>query len=93
MCDKGFIFNPSNCECECDKSCNTSQYLDYLDCKCKKKIIDLILEKCTECDDDKTKLVNITDNKTKIVNITDNQTKIVNETVKNSCKIYIILTI
>ena len=35
--DKGFILNPSNCQCECDKSCNISQYLDYLDCKCKKK--------------------------------------------------------
>ena len=61
VCDKGFIFNPSNCKCECDKSCNTSQYLDYFDCKCKKKIIDLIVEKCTEYDDDdKTKLANIT---------------------------------
>ena len=83
VCDKGFIFNPSNCKCECDKSCNTSQYLDYLDCKCKKKIIDLIVEKCTEYDDHKTKLVNITDNKTKIVN----------KTVENSCKVYIVLTI
>ena len=83
VCDKGYIFNPSNCKCECDKSCNTSQYLDYLGCKCKKKIIDLIVEKCTEYDDYKTKLVNITDNKTKIVN----------KTVKNSCKVYIILTI
>ena len=36
VCDKGYIFNPSNCKCECDKLCNTSQYLDYLDCKCKK---------------------------------------------------------
>ena len=27
--DKGFIFNPSNCQFECDKSCNMSQYLDY----------------------------------------------------------------
>ena len=44
VCDKGFIFNPSNCKCECDKSCNTRQYLDYSDCKCKKKIIDLIVE-------------------------------------------------
>ena len=81
--DKGFIFNTSDCKCECDKSFNTSQYLDYLDCKCKKKIIDLIIEKCTEYDDDKTKLVNITDNKTKIVN----------KTVENSCKVYIVLTI
>ena len=36
VCDKGYIFNPSNCKCECDKSCKTSQYLDYLDCNCKK---------------------------------------------------------
>ena len=99
--DKGYIFNPSNCKCECDKSCNTSQYLDYLDCKCKKKIIDLIVEKCIEYDDDKTKLVNKTviknDNKTKLIIITvtknDNKTKIVNKTVENSCKVYIILTI
>ena len=59
VCNKGFIFNPSNCKCECDKSCNTSQYLDCLHCKCKKKINDIIVEKCTEYDD-QTKLVNIT---------------------------------
>ena len=41
ICDKGSIFNPSNCRCEC----NASQYLDYLDCKYKKKIIDPIVEK------------------------------------------------
>ena len=29
MCDKGFIWNPSNCECECDKSCDVGEYLDY----------------------------------------------------------------
>ena len=22
ICDKGFIWNPNNCECECDKSCD-----------------------------------------------------------------------
>ena len=101
VCDKGHIFNPSNCKCECDKSCNTSQYLDYLDCQCKKEIIDSIFEKCTEYDDDKTKLgnrtVTKTDNKTKLIIITvtktDNQTKIVNKAVKKSCKVYIVLTI
>ena len=35
-CDKGFIWNPSNCECECDKSCNVEEYLDYENCKCRK---------------------------------------------------------
>ena len=27
--DKGFIWNPRNCECECDKSCYIGEYLDY----------------------------------------------------------------
>ena len=58
VCDKGFIWNPSNCECECDKSCNISQYLDYSDCKCKRKLIDPLIEKCIE-NDDQTKIVNI----------------------------------
>ena len=88
VCDKGFIFNSSNCKCKCYKLCNTSQYLDYSDCKCKKKIIDLIVEECIEYDnDDQTKIVNITFTET------DNKTKIFNKTVKNSCKVYIVLTI
>ena len=29
MCDTGFIWNPSNCVCECDKSCDAEEYLDY----------------------------------------------------------------
>ena len=51
VCDKEFIWNPSNCECECDRSCNIGQYLDYSDCKCKKKLIDPLIEECTENDD------------------------------------------
>ena len=26
MCDIGFILNPSNCECDCDKSCDIREY-------------------------------------------------------------------
>ena len=59
VCDKGFIWNPSNCVCECDKSCNIGQYLDYSDCKCKKTLIDPVIEECTE-NDNETKIVNIT---------------------------------
>ena len=33
---KGFIWNPSNCECACDKSCDVREYLDYKNYKCKK---------------------------------------------------------
>ena len=36
VCDKGFIWNPSNCECECDKSCDIGEYLDNENYKCRK---------------------------------------------------------
>ena len=48
MCEKGFIWNPSNCECECDKSCDVGEYLDHKNCKCRKKIIDKLVEECSE---------------------------------------------
>ena len=28
VCDKGFIWNLSNSECGCDKSCDSNEYLD-----------------------------------------------------------------
>ena len=48
MCDKGFIWNPSNCKCECDKACGIREYLDYENCKCRKKLVDELVDKCTE---------------------------------------------
>ena len=48
MCDKGFIWNPSNCECECDQSCGVGEYLDYENWKKKKKLVDKLVEECTE---------------------------------------------
>ena len=36
-CDEGFISNSSNCDCEYDKSCDVGEYLDYKNCKCRKK--------------------------------------------------------
>ena len=47
VCDKGFIWNPSNCECECYKSCDISEYLDYKNCKCKKRLVDKLVGECT----------------------------------------------
>ena len=48
MCDKRFICNPSNCECECDKACDVSKYLDYKNCKCRKKLVDKLVDECAE---------------------------------------------
>ena len=48
ICDKRFIWNPSNCECECDKSCDVEEYLDYENCKCRKRLVDKLVEECSE---------------------------------------------
>ena len=47
-CDREYIWNPSNCECECDKSCDVAKYLDYKNCKSRKKLVDKLVEECTE---------------------------------------------
>ena len=41
---KEFNRNPSNCECECDKSCNIGEYLDYKNCKCRKRLVDKLVK-------------------------------------------------
>ena len=46
-CDKGYMWNPSTCYFECDRYCETGQYLDYENCVCRKKIIDDLIEQCT----------------------------------------------
>ena len=48
MCDEVFIWNPSSCECRCDKSCDVGEYLDYENCKNRKKLVDKLVEECTE---------------------------------------------
>ena len=46
VCDEGFIWDPSNCEC--DKSCDIGEYSAYENCKCRKKLVDKLIEECTE---------------------------------------------
>ena len=41
---KGFIWNPSNCECECDKSCDVGEYLDYENSKCRKRLVHKLVD-------------------------------------------------
>ena len=52
ICDRGYAWNPSNCECECDKSCDLGEYLDYKNCKCRKTLVDKLVEECNENIDD-----------------------------------------
>ena len=34
--------------CECDKSYDVGEYLDYDNCKCRKKLVDELVDNCTE---------------------------------------------
>ena len=38
----------SNYESECDKTCDVGEYLDYENCKCRKKIADKLVDECAE---------------------------------------------
>ena len=46
VCDEGYAWNPS--KCECDKSCVFGEYLDHENCKCKKRLVDKLVEECNE---------------------------------------------
>ena len=59
VCDKGSVWNPSNSECEYDKSCDVGEYLNYENCKCKRRLVDKLVEECTETVE-KMKLAKIT---------------------------------
>ena len=80
VCNKGYIWNPSNCECEYDKLRDVGEYLDYENCKCRKKIIDKLVEECTEIVEE-VKLAKITS--------TEDENKY--KTKCSSCTLYIVL--
>ena len=46
------IWNTSNCACECDKSCDIGEYLDYSNFKCRTKLVEKLVEECTESTDE-----------------------------------------
>ena len=48
ICDREYIWNPSNFKCECDRSCDFGVYLDYENCKCRKSLVDKLIEECNK---------------------------------------------
>ena len=46
ICNKEYIWNPSNCKC--DKSCDFGEYFDYKNWKCRKRLVDKLIEECNE---------------------------------------------
>ena len=53
-----------NDECQCDKSCDFGEYLDYENCKCRKRLIDKLIEECNE-NIEETSLIKINSTKCK----------------------------
>ena len=53
VCDKGYTWNPSNCECEFDKSCDVGEKLQG-----RKRLKDELVEECNE-NTDEAKLTEI----------------------------------
>ena len=64
ICDKEYIGNPRNCKCECDKSCHFGEYLDYENCKCRKRLVDKLIEECNK-NIEETSLIKINSTKCK----------------------------
>ena len=64
VCDKEYAWNPSNCEFECDRSCDVGEYLNYKNCNCRKKKFDKLFDECTETIE-QTSLVKINSTKCK----------------------------
>ena len=48
VCDRRYIWILSNYGCEYDKSCDVGECLDYKNCKCRKKLVDKLVEECNE---------------------------------------------
>ena len=76
-CDNGFIWNSSNSECECDKLCDVGEYLDYKSCKCRRRLINKLVEQCSGNIDGNELIYNSTLN--------------YYEKICSSCTVYIIL--
>ena len=80
ICDKAFNWYPR--DCECDKSCDLGEHLNYKNCKCKKKLVDKTVEECSE---------NFEEKKLHLNKIIYNSTLNDFEKICSYCTIYIVL--
>ena len=83
-CYKGFIWNQSNCECECDKLCDVGEYLGYVNCNCRKRLVDKLIEECTE---------NIEEAKINEITLFEFNSVEHKNKSRSSCTIYIVLIV
>ena len=65
---------------KCDKACDIGEYLDHENCKCRKKVVDKLVDECTE-----------TVEEVKLAKITLAENESWNK--YSSCTVYIVLVI
>ena len=41
-----YMWNPSTCDCECNKTCKIEKYLDVKNCSCEKRLFDKLVLAC-----------------------------------------------
>ena len=86
-CDKGFIWNPSDCNCDCDKLCDIGEYFDFKNCKCRRKMAGELVEECSKNIDENEMIYNETLNTISLNAVPLNDYK----KVCGSCTLYIVL--
>ena len=60
---KILFWNPSIFEYECNKASDFSEYLDYKNCTCKKRLVDKLVEECNETVDEELEIIDNNKNK------------------------------
>ena len=53
----------------CDKACDVGEYLDYENCKCRKSLVDKLVDECDENIDEEIKILDKNKSKTCILYI------------------------
>ena len=48
LCEKDSMWNPSSCDCECNKACKIDKNLDIKNLSCKKRLIGKLVLECKE---------------------------------------------
>ena len=42
------MWNPSTCDCKCDKACKIGEYLDLKNCSCENRLFVKVVQTCED---------------------------------------------
>ena len=47
-CKNDYMWNPSTCDCECNKACKIDEYLNIKNCSCEKRLFGKLVLACED---------------------------------------------